>query len=379
MRVMKAVRARFDEAWSSPAASGAAGPRPRDYVLVAIAVAAAIAETLLRPELVWPYASTILLLAVLPALLWRRSRPLVSATWMVIPTVVFELVAVVIGAETHPLGATIVMLAIPYALLRWGSGRDRIIGCVLLVVFVVASLPSSDDPVTDAIAGVAAVGGACLIGALRRLRVEVRRGQLEAVRSAEREALARDLHDTVAHHVSAIAIRAQVAGANPHSPIIVAESVAVIESEAQAVLSDMRSLVRSLRAAPDYAPSPGIADLLRLENSGPPAVTVRLDLTDDFPELVSSTLFRMAQEGVTNARRHAREVTRIGIEITVLEGAAVIVVRDDGVPSRTDGSAGNGLRGMTERAALLGGEFTAGPDPRGGWTLRASLPLRGAA
>jgi signal transduction histidine kinase len=183
----------------------------------------------------------------------------------------------------------------------------------------------------------------------------------------------------VAHHVSAIVIRAQVASADPRDTPRVAESLRVIETEAQAVLADMRSLVRTLRAPADYAPTAGLEELARLADPGPPKVTVRIDAPEDLPSIVATTLFRIAQEGVTNARRHSRDATAIDISITVDTEAARIVVRDDGALARPDTGNGHGLQGMSERASLLGGDMDAGPDPAGGWTLRASLPLRGAA
>lgn len=347
-------------------------------LVIALSVAAVL-EGVLRTDLTWPLATTLLTVALLSWLPWRRSHPLPAVTTTTLLTTGFSLAQVVAGVAPNALATMFALLAIPYALFRWGSGRDRVLGGAVLAAGLVLSIVLGEEGFAGAVAGVAFVGGACLTAALRRERMESRTRQLEAVRAAEREALARDLHDTVAHHVSVIVIRAQAAAASPQDTSRVAQSLGVIETEAQAVLNDMRSLVRTLRAPADYAPAAGLAELARLAGPGPPRVAVRVEVPGDVPDVVGSTLFRIAQEGMTNARRHARAATAIDVTVTGDSDAVYIVVRDDGAPTRPTSSRGHGLMGMSERAALLGGSVTAGPDPAGGWTMRASLPLRGVA
>ncbi|MFB9661931.1 sensor histidine kinase [Glycomyces mayteni] len=362
-------------AWARPRAAGGEGPRARDALLVAGAALVSVFEGAVRPDLEWPPATVLVTIAILPVLLWRRSAPLAAVAVLTACTSAFAFAHKAAGIEPNALVTTFAFLTVPYAVFRWGSGRDRIAGASIVVAgFVFTSLLGS-DPVADMIAAVAFMGGACLIGALRRERVESRARQADSVRSREREALARDLHDTVAHHVSAIVIRAQVASADPAQ---VPESLRVIEAEAQAVLADMRSLVRTLRAPPGLAPMPGLEELARLADPGPPPVAVRIDAPVEVPGIVASTLFRIAQEGVTNARRHSRGAKGIEVVVAVDEASARVAVTDDGAPPRPVSGEGHGLQGMAERAALLGGETSAGPGPDGGWTLRASVPLRGA-
>lgn len=368
---------RLSGAWTRPGAAGAAGPRPRDFAIAGALAAASLVEGAARTDLPWPLATTLVTLAVLCAFPWRRVRPLTCVAVMTSLTVGFAIAQRLADADPNALFTMFALLAIPYALFRWGSGRARIAGGAVIAVGLAVTGPLSRDPIADAIAGIAFLGGACLIGALRRERAASRRQRLDAVRAREREALARDLHDTVAHHLSAIVIRAQVVGEDPHDTTRVTESVGVIEREAQAVLADMRSLVRALRSPADYAPSAGLDELARLAEPGPPPVRVRIDAPEDLPAVVASTLFRIAQEGVTNARRHARAATAIDVSVQADSAAAHILVRDDGEPARPAAGDGHGLRGMSERAALLGGDVAAGPDPDGGWSLRATLPLGG--
>lgn len=373
------MRRSIGSEWSRTAAAGADGPRPRDVVLVIALAATSMLEGAIRPDLTWPLATTILTITILSGLPWRRSRPLIVVVAMTLVTAGFEIAQAAAGVVPNALATMFALLAVPYAVFRWGSGRDRTVGGTVLAAGLALSIALGGEGLAGAVAGIAFVGGACLIGALRRERVDSRTRELEAVRASEREALARDLHDSVAHHVSAIAIRAQVAAADPHDTARVEESLGVIESEAQAVLTDMRALVRTLRAPAELAPSAGMAALAGLANPGPPPVTVSVDATGEPSGVVASTLFRIAQEGVTNARRHARAATLIDVAVVVDPDAARIVVRDDGAPVRPVSGEGHGLRGMSERAALLGGDVTAGPDPAGGWTLRATLPVGGAA
>jgi len=146
----------------------------------------------------------------------------------------------------------------------------------------------------------------------------------------------------------------------------------------------MRSMVRVLREdeAVAYAPQPGVGDLPALARAdATPTVEVRLNgsLARLAPS-VDATLYRLAQESLTNALRHARGATRVDIDVRRDGDAVRLRVSDDG---RTEpGPApelGFGLLGMAERAQLLGGSFSAGPGPAGGWVVEAVLPVEALA
>jgi signal transduction histidine kinase len=99
-------------------------------------------------------------------------------------------------------------------------------------------------------------------------------------------------------------------------------------------------------------------------------------MADDVGPLAPTTttaVFRMAQEAVTNARRHARGATAVDVTVERTDRAVLLRVHDDGTPAPQPGT-GYGVPGMVERATLLGGSCTAGPDPAGGWTVAATLP-----
>jgi signal transduction histidine kinase len=200
----------------------------------------------------------------------------------------------------------------------------------------------------------------------------------------ERAELARELHDTVAHHVSAIAIRAQagrtLSGTDPKAAL---EALQVIEEEASKTLAEMRVMVGALRRGeePELGPVPGIADIERLARDtgeGPElSVSISGDL-DGIARAVDAAIYRLAQESITNALRHARHATNIEVAITGDGKWARLTVNDDG-ESRHTGipEPGFGLIGMGERVKLLGGSLETGPGPVRGWVVSAVLPKDG--
>ncbi len=234
----------------------------------------------------------------------------------------------------------------------------------------------------DVIGGLGVLVATIALGFAYRWRAGARARELDRVKLVEREQLARDLHDTVAHHVSAIAVQAQagtaVAATNPDAA---AAALRTIEREASRTLAEMRSIVRVLRNddAAERTPGPGIADLRALAGAEPGSPIVDVRLTGDVdavPPTIAAALYRIAQEGVTNARRHARNATRIDVHVQVDDVGIRLDVHDDGAPG-SSATPGFGITGMRERATLLGGTCTAGPAAGGGWSVSAVIPRAG--
>jgi len=367
--------------WDAPPASP---PPPRrvwrDWVLVAVIPPLALLEALLRTDVPLRWLWAILLIALVPTLLWRRVRPF---TMLAIAFGVGTVISLAAGGDPQ-LFTTAYFLILVYAVFRWGSGRAMLGGGALVLGGILLSLVYSAPTPTDVIGGLAVVVTTSTLGVAFRWRSGARARELDRMRLLEREQLARDLHDTVAHHVSAIAIQAQagtvVAQGDPAAAVDV---LRVIEGEASRTLDELRSMVRVLRRtdAPERAPTPGFDDLRRLARSDAagPTVDVQVDGdVDSLPPSVSAAVFRLAQEAVTNARRHARNATRVDVHVRV-DGAGVrLDVRDDGEPVAS-AVPGYGLTGMAERADLLGGTCEAGPAPGGGWAVSAVLPRAGWA
>lgn len=217
--------------------------------------------------------------------------------------------------------------------------------------------------------------------AVFRYRADLWRRQAREVRNEERLALARELHDTVAHHVSAIAVQAQaggvVASAQPQQAV---EILAAIEAEASRTLAEMRGMVQVLRedGRAAFAPQLGVADLPALARpDATPRVEVRVaESMGQVPRPVEAALYRVAQEALTNAGRHSHNATRVSVDVCRDGDLVTVRIVDNGLHStRPPATAGFGLTGMAERAHLLGGTFSAGPAPEGGWVVEAVLPV----
>jgi len=158
------------------------------------------------------------------------------------------------------------------------------------------------------------------------------------------------------------------------------EALKVIEEEASRTLAEMRGIVGVLREdeEPELAPQRGVADIKQLADRVGVRPRVEVHLSGDLDDLgpsVGAAVYRIAQESITNAVRHARHATRISVSVAGDDDCVRLTVRDDGDASSTGRrSAGYGLVGMTERAMLLGGTLEAGPGPDRGWTVNAVLP-----
>jgi len=365
--------------WNAPAAIPAPPRRVwRDWVLVAVFLVAVIAEGFLRPELAGQWASIALSASPTFTLLWRRTRPLLMLS------IGFGAVAAgfLLSGFDLQLYSSGYLIVLPYALFRWASGRSMAIGFVIMATSVIlqARAPGSEpgDPIGAAIFVLLMLS----VGLLFRFRASGRMRELERAKSFEREQLARDLHDTVAHHVSAIAIQAQaglaVSASNPEAA---QRALQVIEAEASRTLAEMRSMVRVLRrdAAAELTPSKSLADIAELAGTDHGGLLVEVQLSGaigSLPPAVGAAMYRLAQESVTNARRHAKHATRVQVAVDVDAERVRLTVTDDG---DTVGGAppGFGITGMTERAALLGGTLEAGRVPGGGWSVVAELPRAG--
>jgi signal transduction histidine kinase len=349
-----------------------------DWVLVGALASIAVVEGFLRRDLHSPVVSVVVAVGLVPTLLWRRTRPLLMVA---IAFGVCALVPLFIGVEAE-LNTMVFMLLLVYSLFRWGSGREAVIGAAIMTGKLGLSTATGFLSLVEMAGGFVVLFSAGALGSALRYRAKARMRELDQVKLLEREQFARDLHDTVAHHVSAMAIRAGAGlAAAETEPNAATEALNVIESEASLALAEMRTMVRVLRQnqPADLAPSPRISDLTRLAGRARPGPAVEVEIVgavDDLPPSVGTAIYRLAQESVTNARRHAQHATRIEVRVIADDTSVQLRVSDDGDPAvlRPAGSAGHGLIGMIERADLLGGTCEAGPNPGRGWTVSAVLP-----
>lgn len=221
-----------------------------------------------------------------------------------------------------------------------------------------------------------------------RERNQTMRAAVTTAQQSERMALARELHDVVAHHVTGIVVQAQaaqlVAGKDPQVAVAAMER---IEHSGVAALTAMRTLVGSLRdgtmpgdAATEQATTDVAADIRALVDNFPgPRIALKLELPEQLPHEAGRSVLRVVQESLTNVGKHAPDAGLVQVSVTSTDDGVHIRVIDDGAkrPVRpVGGSGGYGLVGMRERVELLGGRFEAGPSGYVGWCVEAWLPLR---
>ena len=374
---------------SNPLRSLLEEPRPaappvrvwRDWALLAVVAVSGVLEGVLREDLPLRVLSVVLAVGLAPLLLWRRTHPLVVVAIVFGVPAVIDIGLIVADEPAIDMYSMLYVLLLPYSLFRWGSGREAVAGLGIILVPATMALVFNWTGAAEAVGGVGVLTAAFALGWAVRSQHDARERRLEQVKSEERVLLARELHDTVAHHVSAIAVQAQagraLAATSPSAPL---EALEVIEVEASRTLAEMRAMVRVLRneAPVDYAPQPGVADLERLSGASPagPRVEVRVSGDLVLPAAIDAAVFRIAQEAVTNALRHARNATLVDVHVAGDPSTVSLVVRDDGDPAPADPVAetGFGITGMVERALLLGGACRAGPCPGRGWAVSATLP-----
>jgi signal transduction histidine kinase len=228
-------------------------------------------------------------------------------------------------------------------------------------------------------------GRAAALEQANRLLEEQRELQAQAAVAVERGRIARELHDVIAHNISMIVVQAGAAarvleGEQPN----VRAALETIETSGRETVDEMRRLLGVLRRAEDgqaLAPQPGLAALdtlvAQVREAGL-AVELQIEGTPaPLPPGLDLSAYRIAQEGLTNALKHAG-AARVVVTVTYARDTVEIVVRDDGAGGGSAGGSGHGLVGMRERVALWGGKLQVGPE-HGGWVVRASLPRGGGA
>lgn len=371
--------------WAEPRPANAPRRGPRDWAVVAVLICWSVAEAVLRQDLAPRPLLLLEVIAVVGPLLWRRTHPLVAVAAGIGTLTVVDIVRILAGSHGTLLNSSLAVLILVYALFRWGSGREAAsgLGVILLWLAVITTYGADPASPAEAIAGYAFFLFAAALGAAIRYRTKIRIRDTDHAKAREREQLARDLHDTVAHHVSGIVIQAQagraVAAGHPERAV---EALAVIEDAATRTLTELRAIVGVLRAAQDaeFAPQPGVAEVEQLATDGHTRPRVEVTLVGEFDDLspaVGAAIYRLAQESITNARRHARHATRIAVAVTGDAHRIRLTIEDDGSAAGGRAPAGYGLVGMRERAALLGGTFCAGPAAERGWRVEAVLPRTG--
>ncbi len=322
---------------------------------------------------------------------WRHAHPLGVAValvplWALTPSVIgAALVAQENLARRHASRATTVAVGV-------GLGLAKLVELTSNGVD-----PTSSAYQVELVLAGAGLVTATLIGLLRRSRAEsaehARRAEaarldaeaarVNEARLAERERIAREMHDVVAHRISLVAMHAgALAYRTDVDPERAREAARLIQVNAQASLDELRAMLASLRGvdAPPEGPQPTLAELNVLvadaEDAGQDVTLTRSGDLAAVPTRVSRQAFRIVQECLTNARKHAPGAP-VGVELVAGEGVLTLRATNglaDLAPDRT--GAGLGLVGIAERVGLVGGTVSHGVR-EGEFVVEAALPLGG--
>ena len=290
------------------------------------------------------------------------------------------------GLNIWSAGAAV--LAAAYGLGAYGSSTVRRAGralaaCALLAVFI--TLPAdrgSHDPAIACALLAIALG----MGEVTSAHRDTAAAAARHAQDMERARLARELHDVVAHQLSAIAVQAGAARlAAASDPQAAAAAVAAIERQARGGLTELNQLVRELRPAadsgPDTSPQPRLGDIPGLiERAGEAGMRAELRVDGEprpLPPAVELAGYRVVQESLTNAIRYAAGAAAT-VRLAYRDDGIMVEVTDDGPGAAAAAAAirggGAGLAGLRERARLLGGQLEAGSAAERGFAVRAFLP-----
>ena len=202
----------------------------------------------------------------------------------------------------------------------------------------------------------------------------------EAAALEERLRIARELHDVISHGLGVVMLQAGAAElVLERDPPKAREALRLIRSTGQQATAELSTLVSLVRDPPANGrePQPTLTDVDRLvaatKSAGLAVQLRRSGAVRELPAIVELNAYRVIQEGLTNALKHAR-AAQVLVLLQYTDRNAAVEVSDDGDGSRPGPGGRRGLLGLRERVTVFGGQFNAGPDPRGGWAVRASFP-----
>jgi signal transduction histidine kinase len=353
--------------------------------VVALGLGAFFLSTTLNEGEGWPLGVELAagLVAVAGLVAFRRSRPVALALVLIALGLLFGL----------PMGATpVALFAVAlYRPARIAVGVAGVHAVTLAGVYLIALGPTRTfwESVTFLVLlHVIVVAIAMLVRSQRRLvhslaerARQAEQGQqlrLEQARLGERERIAREMHDVLAHRISLLAVHAGALEVRRDAPAGEREAAGVIRQSAYEALEDLRQVIGMLREPADDRPQPTLADVpMLIEQSRDAGARVELELAaaGPVPAGLGRHAYRIVQEALTNARKHAPGAS-VRVAVTghaeqglVVEVGNALVVGGPAMPG-----AGAGLVGIGERVQLAGGRLEHGPTTAGEFRLRAWLP-----
>jgi signal transduction histidine kinase len=337
-----------------------------------------------------PLSISVTLATTLP-IAWRRIRP-----GLVLAVVGLAMVAA--SAISMP-GPGLALVVALYTYAAWTTRDDAALTLAVFGVFTVVALVLADAvrfaPLNLVVFATAwALGDRQRVERLRAEELQRRAAALERERAStvelatahERTRIAQELHDVIAHGVTAMVTQATAAERLlDRDRVRAGAALQLAEDTGRASLAEVRRLLGLLRSAEVPAalrPQPGLRDVPELVGSFRD-LGLEVDYVERGPvgtlragSAVGVSAYRIVEEGLANVAVHARART-VRVEVELVDGALRVAVLDDGVgpPPGDLEDRGTGLLGVTERVALLGGTLSRGPRPGGGYALEARLPL----
>jgi signal transduction histidine kinase len=315
-----------------------------------------------------------------------------------LPTLLLELAALQLAVavstvdDNDPMGVILPVLVAVYSVGAHTRGRALALGSLVVLGGIAAAMiaDGSSLNVSGFLFFGFFLGGPFLAGIAIRIRREressLARERDERARAAvaeERTRIARELHDVVAHAISVVVLQARGGRRSLASePEEARRALDAIEATASQALAEMRRLLGMLRAddeAVGLAPQPGVAGLGALveqvRDAGLPTELHVEGKARELPPGVDLSAYRIVQEALTNALKHAGTRARARVVVTYEDDGLLLEVVDDGTgPAQSNGD-GHGLTGMRERVSVFGGRLESGPRPEGGFAVKARLPL----
>jgi signal transduction histidine kinase len=330
-----------------------------------------------------PTAAFLLVIVAGLVLAWRHRYPLPVLGVSTVAVVVFSLLGYVNGASLL-LPATAI-----WALASLKPIRQSV-SCALILTLVLMAATAANNPFGPTGGGLILIPADIAVALFGGIAIGNRRAYVDSLRDhTEREArrqvdeerlrIARELHDVVAHTMATINVQASAAAQLlTDRPEQAAESLAAIRSASRDGLRELRAILNVLRHADEPAnptrPPPGLARLDALaagvRSAGLPVTVTVVGHPRDLPAVTDLAAFRIIQEALTNAVRHAGPATA-AVSVHYGDSDLRIEVTDTGVGGN---GSGHGLRGMRERAAAAGGTIEVGSPPSGGFRVAACFP-----
>jgi signal transduction histidine kinase len=379
-------------------------PRSDDAVMVMVLLGLGLAVTAYAPVLSrtgYPSNHEAVLVAMTVPLLWRRSAPVLTGA-----LVLFSATFMLRAEPGWPLALSAIVIAVYTVTTHHGARAGLMAACVSAVVAalpVASAVAVVQGPTDHVLVTVIALAGAWSVGAgLRRTerrwnrRSEAYKQEREQERHRrlvlqERTDIARELHDSVAHHLTLIAVQCESRLAQPAVAEESSTAFGHIAETARQALGELDQILNALRVTtqPEAVTAlltpqaaPGLQDLSSLVASvSAQADTLAVDLTCNLGVEVDAALsqaaYRIVQEALTNVVRHAN-ASQAAITATILNDRLVVTVVDDGVGiplTRESDRVGKGLVGMSERVHAIGGSVQLLPNLPRGTRLVAELPL----